>query len=368
MSQSSPRGRHLWQIAAVQDVFWIGLALAVVWFGFLIREVLNPILIGFGLAYVLNPGVRLAEQRFGIARSVTVSMIMLLTLGLLTTALIWMGPQLVEQIDTLIERAPKYGQRIETWLEGDRPLAKEARQLWMRFRDEASQSATKVFQHSGQALSLIGTALSTVLYLGAWAFLLPVYTFVFAWKFDSMIAACRDWLPESRRNRISDLTLQMDRAVGGFIRGRILIALMMSAMFAVGWWLVDVPYWLLLGVLTGLLTIVPYASALGWFVTLLVVLADGSSADRSLVDALLLSSVVFGVVQAFEGWILTPWIQGKELSMHPLTILTLVLVGGVVGGLYGMLLAIPAAACGKILFQEVLSERLQAWAEEAPHA
>tara|TARA_R110002072_G_scaffold303029_3_gene491494 strand:+ start:9647 stop:10753 length:1107 start_codon:yes stop_codon:yes gene_type:complete len=368
MSQTSLRGRHLWQIAAVQDVFWIGLALAVVWFGFLIREVLNPILIGFGLAYVLNPGVRLAEQRFGIARSVTVSMIMLLAIGGLATALIWMGPLLVEQVDTLIERAPTYGQRIETWLEGDRPLAKEARQLWTRVRDEAGQSVTRVFQHSGQALSLIGTVLSTLLYLGAWAFLLPVYTFVFAWKFDAMIAACRDWLPESRRSRIADLTSQMDRAVGGFIRGRILIALMMSVMFAVGWWLVDVPYWLLLGLITGLLTIVPYASALGWFVALLVILADSGDAERSLTDSLLLASAVFAVVQAFEGWLLTPWIQGKELSMHPLTILTLVLIGGAVGGLYGMLLAIPTAACGKILFQEVLSDRLQAWAEEAPRA
>lgn len=368
MSEQQSSGRHLWQIAAVQDVFWMGLAVLVVWCGFLIRDVLNPILIGFGLAYVLNPGVRFAEQRFGIARPVTVSMLLLLAVGVLATAVIWAGPQLVEQVDTLIERGPEYSGKLEKWLEGDRPLAKEARQLWSRIGEEAAHSASSIFEHSGQALGLIGTILSTMIYLGAWAFLLPVYTFVFAWKFDAMIAACREWVPESRRDRLSYLASQMDQAVGGFIRGRVLIALMMCVMLSAGWWFVDVPYWLLLGVITGLLTIVPYASALGWFVTLLVVVADGSSAERSLVDALLLSSVVFGVVQAFEGWILTPWIQGKELSMHPLTILTLVLVGGVVGGLYGMLLAIPAAACGKILFQEVLSERLQAWAEEAPHA
>ena len=358
---SSTSGRHLWQIAAVQDVFWIGLAVAIVWFGFLIREVLNPILIGFGLAYVLNPGVRQAEQRFGIARSVTVSMIMILTLGLLAAALIWVGLQLIEQVDIAIERAPTYGQRIEIWLLGERPLAKEARQLWMRIQNEASQSVASVFQHSGQALNLIGTILSTIIYLGAWAFLLPVYTFVFAWKFDSMIETCRNWLPESRRARISALSSRMDRAVGGFIRGRILIALIMSVMFAAGWWL-------LLGLVTGFLTIIPYASALGWFVALLVILADGGNSERSLVDALLLASAVFAVVQAFEGWFLTPWIQGKELSMHPLTILTLVLIGGAIGGLYGMLLAIPVAACGKILFQEVLSDRLQAWAEETPEA
>ncbi len=361
-------GRHLWQIAAVQDVFWIGLAVLAVWFGFLIRDVLNPILISFGLAYVLNPGVRFAETRLNVARPVTVSLVLLLATGLLATAAISVGPQLIEQVDTLIERGPEYGQQVETWLSGDRPLAKEARQLWLRLQEEAASSSSSVFKHSGQALGMIGTVLSTTMYLSAWAFLLPVYTFVFAWKYDAMIHHCREWIPETRRERISNLTSQMDRAVGGFIRGRAVIALMMSIMFSVGWWLVDVPYWLLLGTVTGFVTIVPYASALGWFVALLVVLADGGSSDRSTIDALLLTSAVFGIVQAFEGWLLTPWIQGKELSMHPLTILTLVLIGGAIGGLYGMLLAIPTAACGKILFTEVLSPRLQSWAEEAPEA
>lgn len=366
MNQPVPSGRHLWQIAAVQDVFWLGLAVLVIWFGFLISEVLNPILIGFGLAYVLNPGVRLAEQKLGIARPVTVSMLLLLTLGLIATAIIWAGPQLIKQIDTFIERVPAYGTKIESWLQGDRPLAEEARQLWSQVQDDTAKSVSSLFRHSGEALSLVGTLLSTALYLGAWAFLLPVYTFVFAWKFDDMISACREWLPESRRGRFSDLASQMDRAVGGFIRGRVLIALIMSVMFAAGWWLVDVPYWLLLGLITGMLTIVPYASALGWSVAMLIVLGDAGSSRHSLTDALLLTSAVFAVVQAVEGWFLTPWIQGKELSMHPLTILTLVLIGGSVGGLYGMLLAIPTAACGKILFREVLSSRLQAWADNAP--
>lgn len=368
MNQRNTTGRHLWQIAAVQDVFWIAMAVLVVWFGFLIRDVLNPILIGFVLAYVLNPTVRLAEQKYGVPRPLTVSMFLLVVAGLLVAILIWAGPQVIEEIDTLIERAPTYGKRVESWLEGERPLAREARQVWALIRDEVGQSATSLFQHSGKALGWIRLFLSSAMYLGAWAFMLPVYMFVFAWKFDAMIAACRDWIPESRRARVSDLASQMDRAVGGFIRGRFLIALMMSAMLSIGWSLVGVPYWLLFGVITGMMTIIPYASAIGWAVVMLVVMADSGSSDRSPIDAALLASAVFAVVQAFEGWVLTPWIQGRELAMHPLTILTVVLIGGAVGGLYGMLLAIPVAACGKILFHEVISKRLQSWAEDVPRA
>lgn len=359
--------RHLWQFAAVQDLFWIGLAVVVIWAGFLIRDILNPILIAFGLAYVLNPAVRLAERRIGLSRPVTITGLLILVAGGLATVLIWAGPQLASQIDTLLERSPEYVQKIENWFEGDRPLAKEARALWAKVRGEATQSASTMFEQSGRALGLIGTVLSTTLYLSVWMCLLPVYVFVFAWRFDDILAACRDWLPESRRGRIGELASQMDRAVGGFVRGRIVIALMMSAMLAVGWWLVDVPYWLLLGLATGLLTVIPYASAIGWMFVLAIVAADGGS-GRSVLDALLLATAVFAAIQAFEGWFLTPWIQGRELAMHPLTILTVVLIGGTVGGLYGMLLAIPTAACSRILFLEVMSQRLQAWAEEAPQA
>jgi predicted PurR-regulated permease PerM len=72
--------------------------------------------------------------------------------------------------------------------------------------------------------------------------------------------------------------------------------------------------------------------------------------------------VIYWVVQSIESWLLTPWIQGKSMEMSVPTILIVIFIGGAVGGLYGLLLCIPIAACGKILLREVFLPRLEAWA------
>ncbi len=162
----------------------------------------------------------------------------------------------------------------------------------------------------------------------------------------------------------------MDQAVSSFFRGRLVIGLIMAVLFAVGWspLLTDVPYWLVLALLTGLLSLIPYAAALGWLVALLLKALELSGTSGVTMWGWVLGlgglSLVYGIVQFFEGWLLTPWIQGKSLDLSAVTILIAVFVGAAVGGLYGMILAIPITACGKILLREILLPRLGAWAKD----
>jgi len=147
---------------------------------------------------------------------------------------------------------------------------------------------------------------------------------------------------------------RMDHAVSAFVRGRLLIAVISAGAFALGWSLTGVPYALLLGLLTGLLTIVPYLSAVGWPIALLAKYIDflSSSGSATWTDIVLWPSVVFVIVAFAEGWMLTPWVQSETMEMSALTVLVAVLVGGTVGGALGMLLAIPVTACGKIISEE----------------
>jgi predicted PurR-regulated permease PerM len=116
-----------------------------------------------------------------------------------------------------------------------------------------------------------------------------------------------------------------------------------------------VPYALLLGLLTGLLTIVPYLCTVGWPVALLAKYIDvlSSSGAVAWTDILLWPSVVFVIVAFAEGWMLTPWIQSETMEMSALTVLVAVIIGGGLGGALGMLLAIPVTACGKIILEEL---------------
>ena len=113
-SGSSPAAadRHVWQIPALRDLFWIGLVIALVWFGYYLRSVFIPVLIGLGLAYVFNPLISSAQERWRVPRPVTI-------LGLLAILILgsggvvaWLGPIVLDQLETLIQRLPSYVQGI----------------------------------------------------------------------------------------------------------------------------------------------------------------------------------------------------------------------------------------------------------------
>ncbi len=109
----------------------------------------------------------------------------------------------------------------------------------------------------------------------------------------------------------------------------------------------------------------PYASIIGWPLAILLKYLDSvgqGGPGFEFLAVLVWPSVVFGAVQFIEGWVLTPWLQGRDLELDTVTILVVVFLGGAVGGVVGMLVSVPLAACVKILFEDVLGPRLRAWA------
>jgi len=119
-----------------------------------------------------------------------------------------------------------------------------------------------------------------------------------------------------------------------------------------------VPYWFLLGIGTGVLSLIPYAATLGWpmavFMKYLEVSTSQSLASVDWMAVAFWPSLVYGVVQILEGWVLTPWIQRQSTDLSAVTILLVVLIGGALAGVYGLIVAIPLTACLKILLKELL--------------
>ena len=139
----------------------------------------------------------------------------------------------------------------------------------------------------------------------------------------------------------------------------------MSTDLSPGRWIVDVPYWFLLGVLTGLLNVVPFLPAVGGLLAVVLAvmtaLANGGDFTWGL---LLWPTLVFVVAQSLDGYVVEPVVQGKATNLDPLSVMLVVLVGGSLAGLLGMLLAIPLAACVKILMQELVLPKARAVAKE----
>lgn len=216
-------------------------------------------------------------------------------------------------------------------------------------------------------MNAIFGVLAATISIGLLAFLIPFYFFFFSLWYPDVVSFGRKLLPDKNKEHTLDLLAKMDGVVAGFVRGRIVISLIMGAMLAIGWMICGVPYALPLGLVVGIFCAVPYLGGIG------IPLAIGflfyaqlgvPEAERMAWWAIILwPTVVFGLVQVIEGYVLIPLIAGKATDLDPVTILVVVLAGGSVMGVYGMLLAIPVAACGKILCTEVVMPNIRKWAK-----
>ncbi len=205
------------------------------------------------------------------------------------------------------------------------------------------------------------------IHLGILIFLIPFYFFYFTVTWPRMVSFFQGMIVESHRDHALYLLREMDKAVSGFVRGRIVIAFILSIMYAVGWTIVGVPYAIPLGLLIGCFTLVPYLGGIGLPLSVGLMAAD----QFSLVETermawwgiILWPTLVYLVCQFADDYALTPLIAGRATNLDPVSIVVAILAGGALAGLYGMLIAIPVAACIKILLREVFMPRIREWVD-----
>jgi len=360
----APADRHLWEIMPVRDAAWLGLAALAIWFGYDLRGVFTPVLIALLFAYLVNPVVRRAERRWWLPRPVTASLILVVTAAVGAVLVAWLGPLVSDQVQMLAKKTPQYVQRLSDRYGIVSSMSDNLGTLLERFGNDPMSVIQPLFLGTTQAFGVIGQVIGTTTQVALFVILIPLYFFFFAWHLDRMAERLTRLVPLSKRERALQILGHMDQAVSGFFRGRLIIAILTAVMYAAGWAVADVPYWFLLGIVTGLLTIIPYVSVVGWPLAILLKYLEvvTGSGDFTWLSVVVWPSLPYLAVQFIESWVLTPWIQSQSMDMSALTVLIVVFIGGAIGGFYGLLLAIPVAACMKILLQELVLPRWERWA------
>lgn len=256
--------------------------------------------------------------------------------------------------------------RDEQWV---RELAREEA-LLMLGAESAAQDESVAWIRNWMRLVLGGVdavwhGLASLIGIGFMVFLIPFYFFYFSVAFPTIREFGQSLIPEANRARTLELLSKMDRVIAGFVRGRIIVSLLMGVGFAIGWWIVGVPYAIVLGFVIGLFCAVPYLGIVGVPIAvgllLFAQLDPEGGLNMSLWAILFWPTFVFVVVQLIESYLLTPAIAGKATNLDPVTIIVAVIAGGSIMGIYGMLLAVPVAACLKILITDVLLPKIRAW-------
>jgi len=217
----------------------------------------------------------------------------------------------------------------------------------------------------GSGVQRVWGVILGIIQISLLTFLIPFYFFMFSAAWPKVLGFGKGMIMEAHRDRTVYLLQEMDKAVSGFVRGRIVICAILAVCYAVGWTIVGVPYAIPLGIIVGVFTLVPYLGGIGLPISVGLLFADQFSVEESQRMAwwaiIVWPSVVFLVSQFLDDYLLTPLIAGKATNLDPVTIVVAILAGGALAGLYGMLIAIPVAACIKILLREVLMPRIRDW-------
>lgn len=341
----------------MRDVFFFGAAIFAFWLFAHFREVFIPLLVSFFFAYIFEPLIAWMTRK-GAPRFVAVCVILVTIVLIEVWALVWFIPILTEQARSLMENLPQYAKTLT-----------EQYHIRLRFTAALNDLVSQIQKDPSLVFQFIGRLISTTAFAFIWLVLVPIFFFFFSLSFPSL-NKLKNFIPASGRERTLEILSKIDVAIGSFFRGRLLVTTIMGLVLSVGWFFSGVPYWFLLGMVTGLLNLAPYLSILGWLNALFLKYLNVSPAlDGSLVSLVfsvfLWPTVIYWTANLMEEWLLTPIIQSKTSKLSPLSILLVVFIGGAVGGLVGLLLAIPVASTLKILMTELIVPRLRLWAESS---
>lgn len=313
--------------------------------------VIWPLSVAGILALLLRPVVSLFERRLKLKRPVAVVLLyvgfLLVVAGLLLSFL----PTLVSQLLEFIAYLPTLWHTTVAWSERhspewlaiirpylDNPTVKAA-------LDSLTQQAQDLLGHLAPTLKAAGAGIFGLFGVVASLAVIPVYLFFFLLSNDDPTRALPEHLPFLKPEHRDDVVFLVREFLGilvAFFRGQLLIGLIMGLLYAAGFSLGGLKFGLAIGLLTGLLNIVPY---LGSILGLSVALPLAYLQPDGGLPLLGICLGTFGAVQALEGWFLTPRIMGRQTGLHPVAIIVAVFFWGkALGGILGMMLAVPLTA------------------------
>ncbi|MBP1626235.1 MAG: hypothetical protein H6Q00_710 [Holophagaceae bacterium] len=319
----------------------VGLA-AVVWL-FLVRQALTPFFLAMVLAYLLLPLTERLRRYLG--RTGAAVTLLLGTCALLGIALIWLVPMLFRQIDHLVAAYPAWQRMTEArclpWLEQHPVVEAKLRVILGHFD---ADRFLKGLQLAGAGLLALFLKLMTYL-------LVPVILYYLLLDGPSFIEGMHSLVPPRHRTAVRDFVTSIHTRLGGYIRGQLAVAVVMSFLQGLAFQIQGVPYAWLLGLIAGFSNLVPYSPYVTALPAALLLTATLGAGWGKLLAVLL----AFVVVQKVEALYLTPVWVGRASRLHPLEVLLAVLTFGFAFGLVGLIFAVPLMIVLKVSFEHLLT-------------
>jgi predicted PurR-regulated permease PerM len=337
-------------------IFWLIVLALVVLALWLLSEILLPFVAGLAIAYLLTPLTDRLE-RLGINRLAAALIIIAIFVLALVYLILLVAPIVGSQLTSFIDSVPGYVTTLQALL-GDPSWP------WLQKLLGAGFSADKsigdlMTQGVGWLTTFLrslwsgGRALVSIFSL---VVVTPVVAFYLIYDWHRMVKSVDGWIPVQHRETVRELAREIDAAISGFFRGQTAVCLILGSFYAVALTFTGLNFGLLIGIISGLITFIPYIGSMtGLILSLGVAVAQFWPAYGLIVIVL----GIFLVGQFIEGYVLAPKLVGESVGLHPVWVIFALLAFGYLFGFVGLLVAVPLAATIGVLTRFALRRYLQ---------
>jgi predicted PurR-regulated permease PerM len=323
---------------------------------YLLRAVLAPLFFAFLCAYALDPAVHRLE-RARVPRTVGASLIMLAIAAGLVLLVIYIVPMFADQVSVTASELPgqlsRLENRLDPWLfrafgaHVPHTMSELVETLTGKLRDALPTTLNAV------ALTLFGTLSYVAVALSA--LIIPVFALYLLIDFDRIVASTAQLVPRRWQSDVSDISHEIHRTLGSYVRGQLTANIVLGALYATGLRIVDVRFAVPIGILTGMLAFVPYIGFLTGLTLALMMAALDWHGFGTLAEVM----IVMGIVQVIDGLVVTPRIVGRSVGLEPLEVILTMMAAASIFGFFGVILAVPLGAVVKILARRLVRKYLR---------
>lgn len=298
---------------------------------YLLAPMLTPFLLGTLLAYLSNPLVKLLE-RWHLSHLISVTVVFIVVFcafGLLVLMLI---PIVESQVVAFIAVLPKIIDWVNTSLIP-----------WVTEYVNMDTVKATITANAPKSTWVFTTVLKSGYTIIDWIVnivLTPVVTFYLLRDWDHLTKLLRDSLPKSMRPTLIKFSEECDEVLSAFFRGQLLVMLSLCLIYGIGLTLVGLQVGLMIGIIGGLLSIVPYLGS----IFVVIVASIAAVVQFGTWEPVIWVLVVYLIGQAIEGYVLTPYFVGNRIGLHPVAVIFAIMAGGTLFGFFGVLVALPVAA------------------------
>ena len=310
-----------------------------------VRVIFPPLILAAAIVFLLNPLVT-RLQRHGIPRAGGAAIAYLSVFAVLGLSALLIVPLAGNQVDELRDEWPGIKSKVTTWVD-DR--AADSKGTFWEFspddidREIGGNDAT--FGEQLRRLRKIGLQVFHVLLI---LILAPIIAFYLLVDVPHLRRVADALIPERARPEVLHVAHRLNRAIGGFFRGQLMVAVIVGVICSVGLAIIGLRFWFLIGMIAGLFNVIPLIGPwIGGIPGVVIALTTGSPLKAALVVAIMAGA------QQIDNHFITPQVMQRAVRLHPAAVMLALLAGGTLGGFFGLLLAVPAAAVLKILLGHV---------------